>query len=268
MNSLKKIRYPKYNELVIGRVKKIFEHGAFIILEEYPGLEAYCPLREVSRSWFKGIREVLKEGQKRVFKVIRVDRTKGHVDVSLKRVSDSERKNKLREWKREQRAKKFFEFVAKKSNIPINILLNDVYFVLEKYYGEAYAGIEDAVRYGVNALLKAGVSPKLAEIVTKYAREYIEVPQAKISGIFIISCFKPNGIDIIRESLIRGLKIASKYSNINVKIYTQGAPRYKIDLIAPEYKTAEKVLEEIVNEVVEYARENECNVRFERLKSG
>ena len=53
-------KFPEYGELVIGTVEKIFDHGAFITLDEYGGLEAYCPLSEVSRSWFKGIREVLK----------------------------------------------------------------------------------------------------------------------------------------------------------------------------------------------------------------
>jgi len=260
-------KYPRYNELVIGRVKEIFEHGAFIVLEEYPGLEAYCPLREVSRSWFKGIREVLKEGQKRVFKVIRIDRKKGHVDVSLKRVSEGERKSKIREWKRSQRAKRFFEFVAKKSHISLNKLLYEVYPALENYYGEAYTGIEEAVKYGTKALLKAGVTPNIAEVITKYAKEYIEVPQAKISGIFIINCFKSNGVDIIRNSLLQGLGLSSKYPDVSIKIYTQGAPRYKVDLIAPEYKIAEKVLEEVVSKVITYARRNNCNIKFERIKT-
>lgn len=261
----KRYPFPKYGELVIGTVTKIFDHGAFVSLDEYNGLEAYCPLNEVSRSWFKGIREVLKEGQKLVFKVIRVDRRKGHVDVSLRRVSDEEKKAKLSEFRRAQRAEKLLELAAK----TLGKTLDEAYeeaWKLEDYYGEIYAGFEEAARKGIDALLKAGVSREWAEIFAKLAKAYVEVPIAKISGVFQIRCFESDGIVRIKNALLAGLEVANKYNEVKVKIYTEGAPRYKIDLVAPDYKIAEKAFREIVNTVTNVAKKNKCIISFKRLK--
>lgn len=258
-------KFPEYGELVIGTVKKIFDHGAFILLDEYD-LEAYCPLSEVSRSWFKGIREVLKEGQKLVFKVIRVNKRKGHIDVSLRRVFDAERRAKLSEWRRAQRAEKLLELAATKLNKDLDEAYEAAGWKLEDYYGEIYAGLEEAVRRGKEALLIAGLTNEWADILTKLAKSYIELPEAKVSGIFTITCFERDGILRIKHSLIEGLKVAKELGNVKIRIYTEGAPRYKIDLRAPDYKVAEKSLKEIVNRIVNVAKKNNCLITFKRIK--
>ncbi len=258
--------YPEYGELVIGTVTKIFDHGAFVSLDEYGGLEAYCPLNEVSRSWFKGIREVLKEGQKFVFKVIRVDRKKGHVDVSLRRVGEDERREKLSEFRRAQRAEKLLELAAKSLGKTLDEAYDKAGWKLEDYYGEIYAGFEEAAKRGVEALLEAGVDKEWAEVLAKLAKAYVEIPIAKVSGIFQIRCLEPDGILRIKKALLAGLEVAKKYNEVKVRIYTEGAPRYKIDLIAPDYKIAERSLRDIVNTVLKVAQENKCIVSFKRIK--
>lgn len=258
--------FPEYGELVIGTVKKIFDHGAFILLDEYNNLEAYCPLNEVSRSWFKGIREVLKEGQKLVFKVIRVNERKGHVDVSLRRVFDAERRAKLSEWRRAQRAEKLLELAAIKLNKSLDEAYEAAGWKLEDYYGEIYTGLEEAVRRGEKALLVAGLTKEWASILTKLAKSYIELPEAKVSGVFTITCFERDGIVRIKSALVEGLKVAKEFKDVKVRIYTEGAPRYKIDLVAPDYKIAERSLKEIVDRVISVAKKDGCSITFKRIK--
>ncbi|RLE89661.1 MAG: translation initiation factor IF-2 subunit alpha, partial [Thermoprotei archaeon] len=52
----KRKQLPDVNELVIGTVRRIYDHGAFVTLDEYNDLEAYIPLNEVSHTWFRNIR--------------------------------------------------------------------------------------------------------------------------------------------------------------------------------------------------------------------
>ncbi|MEM1878142.1 MAG: S1 RNA-binding domain-containing protein, partial [Desulfurococcaceae archaeon] len=82
---------PDQGELTIATVKDIHEFGAYVTLDEYADLKAFLPWSEVSSKWIRDIREVIREGQKIVVKVIRVDKGKKEVDVSLKRVSDTEK---------------------------------------------------------------------------------------------------------------------------------------------------------------------------------
>ena len=87
-------RLPSEGEILIATVKQVFDYGSYVTLDEYGGLQAFLPWSEVSSKWVKNIRDVLKENRKVVVKVIRVDRRKGTVDVSLKKVTDDERRKK------------------------------------------------------------------------------------------------------------------------------------------------------------------------------
>ncbi len=257
---------PKYGELVIGTVTKIFEHGAFVSLDEYNGLEAFCPLGEVTKSWFKSIREVLKEGQKRVFKVIRVDPVRRHVDVSLRRVADSERRDKLAEWRRSNRAENLLALAAKKLGKTLDDAYVEAGWKLEDYYGEIYAGFEEAARRGVAALEEAGVRKEWISVLAEMAKNYVELPEVSISGLFIIRSLASDGVKRIKDALLTGVEAARKFKDVKIRIYTEGAPRYKIDLIAPDYKIAEKAMYEIVHSVADKARKLGCSVNFQRIK--
>jgi len=259
---------PSRNELVIGTVKSIYDHGAFITLDEYNGLEAYVPLNEVSHSWFRGIKEVLKVGQKRVFKVIRVIPKKKQVDVSLKRVSDGERRAKIIAWKRAQRADKLLEIAAQRLNKTLEEAYREAGWKIEDYYGEIFAGLEEAALHGLVALTKAGVKEPWASVLTQLAKAYIKISGVKISGIINISCISSNGVELIKEAFKEGEKVAEKWlkHNVKVKMYVIGAPRYRIDIEALDYKVAEKVLSEIVEVVSTIAKKNNCTFSYQRVK--
>ncbi|MHA1219287.1 MAG: S1 RNA-binding domain-containing protein, partial [Candidatus Heimdallarchaeaceae archaeon] len=63
---------PEYGDLVIGTVKSIFDHGVYVDLDEYDNLQAYCHVSEVSSTWVRNIRNVMRLGKKVVGRVMRV----------------------------------------------------------------------------------------------------------------------------------------------------------------------------------------------------
>jgi len=141
----KRTELPEVGDLVIGTVTKTFEYGAYVRLEEFGGHDAYRPCREVGWKWVRDVKEFVKEGQKVVAKVIRVDRKKKHVDISLKRVSDSEQRRKLLEWKRAQRAEKILEVVASRLGKTLDDAYREVGWKLEDKYGEIFGGLEHCI---------------------------------------------------------------------------------------------------------------------------
>ncbi|HDI75625.1 MAG: translation initiation factor IF-2 subunit alpha [Thermoprotei archaeon] len=263
----KRRRLPRVNELVVATVKRIFEHGAFVTLDEYGGIEAYCPVGEASHTWFKSIRDVMREGQKKVFKVIRVNPRRGHVDVSLKRVTDQERLKKMREWKRAVFAHKLLEIIATRLGKTIDDAYRELGWKLEDYYGEIYAGFEELAKRGIVAAIEAGVSKEWAKEAFALAKERIKLPEAKISGIFTMRSLKPRGVEDIRKMLLLANDISKKYKNVKVRVYAIGAPRYRIDLVAPNYKIGEKCIKEIVDSIMELGKKLECSVQFTRIEA-
>ncbi len=259
-------RLPHLHELVVGTVVRIEEHGAFVRLDEYGGLEAYVPLNEVSHSWFKSIREVLKVGQKRVFKVIRVDPRRALIDVSLKRVTDSERRSKMLEWRRFQRAMKLIEMAASKLNRDFEEGLEEA-LKLESVYGDMLSGFEEAVRAGEAALAKAGINEPWLSTFYELAKSYVRIPKVKISLLFQVSCTHGDGVEKLRAILASWREVKDRFPRISARFYVVGSPRYKLDVESYDPRLAEAFASEVAKAILSRAGELGCQASFERLKA-
>ncbi len=111
--------WPQEAELVVCTVENVKDFVAFVSLDEYGGRQGLIPISEIATGWIKYIRDHIREGQKIVCKVLNVDRSRGHIDLSLKDVNEHQRREKIREWKNESKAQKWLGFVAEQSGEPI-----------------------------------------------------------------------------------------------------------------------------------------------------
>jgi translation initiation factor 2 subunit 1 len=246
--------YPEEGEFVVATVKNIHPYGAFLKLDEYPGKEGFMHISEVAPTWVKNIRDFVKEGQKIVAKVIRVDPSKGHIDLSLKRVNQQQRKAKLQEYKRAQKAENLLKMAAEKLGKDFETAWREVWVPLEEEYGEVYAAFEDAAQNGID-VLKDLVSDEWLRALEPIIKSYVEIPRVTIDAEFEITVPKPNGVEIIKEALIRARDRANEEKEVEVKFSYQGAPRYRIDITAPDYYKAEEVLESIAEEILRVIKE-------------
>lgn len=243
----KREKWPKVGELVVGTVIKIFEQGAYVTLDEYEDKLAYVPAVEITRSWFRSIKEYLREGQKAVFKVMRVVPSRNQIDLSLKRVSERERKEKMYLWKRAQRAEKLLELAAKKLGKTLDDAYKEAGWPMEDYFGEIYAGFEEAALRGEKVLLECGLKPEWAKVITELAKTHIEIPRVKLSGIVTLTCLSSRGIVAIKEALTKVEEYLKSHKDIEWRVYTVGAPRYRIEIVTSNPKEGEKILKEAAN---------------------
>ena len=110
-----KKEYPEEGELIVGTVVKVQNFGAFVALDEYPRKEGFIHIAEIATGWVKRIRNHIKEKQKVVCKVMHIDRAKDHVDLSLKRVNEHQKRDKIQLWKNSQKAEKLLGWKPKTS---------------------------------------------------------------------------------------------------------------------------------------------------------
>ncbi len=258
---------PNVGEYVVATVKKIFDYGAYVTLDEYNDLEAYLPWSEVASRWVRNIRDVIRENQKIVVKVIRVNRRRKTVDVSLKKVPENEKRRKMLWWKRYLKAAKLVELVAEKIGKSIEDAYREVVWKLEDYYGDPLIGLEEAVLSGPDALRQAGIPEEWIEPLYREALRHIKVKMVKIRGIIFLRSYDPDGVEKIKKVLITAEDLLNKLDpNVKGKIRLLGTPRYVIEVTAPDYKTAEKVLAEVINTVQELAKQEGLEFSFEREK--
>jgi len=76
----------------------------------------------------------------------------------------------------------------------------------------------------------------------------LKKPQVDISGYVDLTCYLPDGIEYIRKAL--GAADKADGDDIKVEITYVGAPRYRIHVIAPDYKKAEGVLKKAAQSAV------------------
>ncbi|MCD6324050.1 MAG: translation initiation factor IF-2 subunit alpha [Desulfurococcales archaeon] len=262
----KRRHLPRVGELVIGTVKKVFDYGAYLDLDEYGGKEAYLPWSEVSSKWVRDIKDFVREGQKVVVKVIRVDKRKGHIDVSMKRVNATEQRRKMLEFKRAQRAEKMLEIAAKKLGKGLDEAYEEAGWPLEDYYGEIYAGLEEAAYRGPDALRDAGVPEEWIEPLMEEVKKHIKVKKVRIRGVITAWSTASDGVERIRKVLKEPLSKIEVPSDTAVRIYSIGAPRYRIEVSSIDYKKAEKVLSSYIENAQRLAKRSSVIFAFQREK--
>ncbi len=239
-----KKEYPEPGDFVIGTVENVKDYGAFVSLDEYPGKVGFIHVSEIASGWIKYIRDFVKEGQKVVCQVINVNTEKGHIDLSLKRVNEHQKREKIQEWKNRQKALKLLEIVQNEYGKKINF--DEIESHFEEKYGTLY-----------NAFETASMSPddfkhdnkfEWIDHFIKVARENIVPPEVKIYGYVDISLKRRDAIDHIKKALIQ---IHNPEKGIMVQYV--GAPRYRIVVKAKDYKTAEDMLkgssEKVINSI-------------------
>ena len=111
---LKKKGFPEESELVICTVTKIHYHSVFVSLTEYNHLSGMIHISEISPGRIRNLSDYVKEGKVIVCKVLRVNRERRQIDLSLRRVSEHHRRHKIDSIKQETIAEKILEFVANK----------------------------------------------------------------------------------------------------------------------------------------------------------
>lgn len=245
----KKQEWPMPGDLVITSVETVTDYGAYVNLDEYEK-KGLLHISEISSSWIRNIRDFVREGQKVVLKVLRVDAEKGHIDMSLRRVTRREKIEKIMSWKKERKAETLLKSVAEKTGLPLEEVNEKAGVHMEREYG-LYEGFEKAAREGTEVLTKIGIAEDIANVVTQVATERIHLPMVGVKGIIELRCMKPNGVKIIKEAFSSSKK-AEKTRDAKLHFYVVAAPRYSITVMAENYKQAEEVFQRVAQNVVSY----------------
>jgi len=243
----RKPEWPEVGDLVIATIETVTDYGAYAKLDEY-NKRGLLHVSEISSSWIRNIRDFVREGQKMVLKVLRVDTEKGHIDLSLRRVTKREKIEKILSWKKDRKAEALLREVAEKVGLSDEEVYEKAGVLVEEKYG-LYEGFEKVVKEGTEVLTKIGVPESLAKAFAEVAGERIHVKMVKVKGTLEIRCMKPNGVKIIQDSFLDAKK-AEKTKDADVRFYVVAAPKYSVEVLAENYKRAEEVLQKVAQSVV------------------
>lgn len=233
---LKKKGFPEENELVMCTVTKVQFHSVFVNLDEYDK-SGMIHISEVSPGRIRNIRDYVKEGKKVICLVLRVSEEKGHIDLSLRRVNEGQKRAKVNEIKKEQMAEKIIEFVAKKLDTDVRRLYSEISENILKKYDTIYSCFEDVVT--TDGLLdKLGLDAKIVKDLEEAIKQRVKEAKVKIEGQLKIISYEPDGVDVVKEAF----KKAKSVGKENYVIKYLGGGSYSVEVEAKDFKEAEKIL--------------------------
>ncbi|MCX6662407.1 MAG: translation initiation factor IF-2 subunit alpha [Euryarchaeota archaeon] len=256
-----KKEYPEEAELVVGTITKVQNFGAFVSLDEYPNKEGFIHISEIATGWVKRIRNFVREKQKVVCKVVHVDEAKKHIDLSLKKVNDHQRREKIQDWKNAQKATRLFEMVAQELGKSVDQCYKEFGDALLKKYGTMYAAFEESA-YDANTLKNDSFSGDWLKKFEEVAKGSITVPFVEIKGMLLLTSFLPDGITHIKEAL--NIAEKSEFDDVTIDIKYIGAPRYMVKVKAPDYKIAESQMKKAVERAEAYMKKMKGECEFQR----
>jgi translation initiation factor 2 subunit 1 len=241
-----KPQWPEVGDLVIATIETVTDYGAYAKLDEYEK-RGLLHVSEISSSWIRNIRDFVREGQKLTLKVLRVDLEKGHIDLSLRRVTKRERIEKVMSWKKERKADALLRGVAEK----VGLTIDEVYQKTAPAIGQKfdlYEAFEKAAIEGPDILTHLGISENVAKAFSEVAQERIHVKLVKVRGVLEVCVVKPNGVKVIKEAFEKAT--SEKIKDADVNFYVIAAPKYSIEVQAENYKRAEELLQKTAQNVV------------------
>ena len=253
---LRKTGLPEEDEFVLCTVTKIYFQSVFVIMDEYDK-PAMIPISEIAPGRIRNIRDFVKEGKKVVCKVLRIDTAKGHVDLSLRRVNEAQRREKLSQIKQEHLAENIVDFLAKKLKKDVKKLYGEITIKLFEKYESLYEAFEETVNGTLD--LSKFIDKKIAKELTELIKQRIKPPIVHITGDLSLISYQPDGVEIIKQGLKKGL---SKVEDVTVKY--KGAGTFKVTVQAEDYKTAEKNLAKFTDQILDFMKSYNSEANFVR----
>lgn len=243
LKNLSPADFPEVGELVVATCTKITTHGGYFSIENYEILgetAGFVHISELSRTWVRNIRKHIREGQKAVCRVMRVTVQRQEVDLSIRRVTDSQKRETLQLHKQELRARGIIKAVGERLNFNADEISKNIIEPLENKYGNLFSVLEMARDDGESVITSVGLSKELAEELVATATRELERSSVSLSGRAKISSYDPQGVDIIKESFEVAADATLKKKAIDVSVHVISAPDYKITINADDWKNAEK----------------------------
>lgn len=210
--------YPEVDEVVMVQVRSIAEMGTYVTLLEYNNIEGMILLSELSRRRIRSVNKLIRVNRNEVVMVLRVDKEKGYIDLSKRRVDPDgvaaceDRFNKAKAVHRVLRQ------VADSKGMVLKELYKQVGWPLYKKYGHCYDAFKLVLTDQEDVFAGLDVPAELSTALTEYVKKRLAPQPIKVRCDVEVTCFTYEGIDAIRDSLMEGQKAGTAESPVKVKL--------------------------------------------------
>jgi len=226
-----KNRYPEVDDVVMVNVRSIAEMGAYGPLLEYKDIEGMILLSELSRRRIRSINKLIRVGRNECVVVIRVDKDKGYIDLSKRRVSPEEVLKCEEKFSKAKTVNSILRHVAELMGYS-DPELEELYektawFFDEKYkkIGFAYEAFKHAVQ-NPSVLDECDIDEETRRLLYENICRRLTPVSMKIRADIDVECTYYDGVDAVKRALKKGLEFSTE--NMPIKINLIAPPLYVV----------------------------------------
>lgn len=238
---------PETNELVLCTVVRITPYAAWARLDEYPNVEGMIHVSEVAGKWVHDIREFVKQNKQYVCKVMRVDPEKKIINLSMKRVSKFDEKEKINAARQEERAEKILEQAANSLKKNLDEAYDEVGFLLQNKFGDLYAAFEE-INNNKEILSTLEIPEKwkkaLLDVIQKNFKEKEIVLKAELE----IKSYESSGLKDVK-------KLLSEIESNGIQVTYISAPHYLLKMKTLNPKSDEKKMKDSLEKIMQETKQ-------------
>ncbi|KAI5298662.1 hypothetical protein KEM55_003112 [Ascosphaera atra] len=241
-------KYPEIDSYVMVNVKQIADMGAYVKLLEYDNIDGMILLSELSRRRIRSIQKLIRVGRNEVVVVLRVDKEKGYIDLSKRRVSPEDVVKCEERYNKSKLVHSIMRHVAEKTQIPMEKLYETITWPLNRRYGHSL----DAFKLSISAPDEVWEGIEFPNQVVKdellgYISKKLTPHPTKVRADIEVTCFSYEGIDAVKTALRTAE--AHNTDDCQVKVKLVSPPLYVLTSHTLDRQKGISVLEEAIKSI-------------------
>ncbi|VBB32162.1 unnamed protein product [Acanthocheilonema viteae] len=225
-------QFPDVEDTVMVNIRQIAEMGAYVSLLEYNNIEGMILLSELSRRRIRSVNKLIRVGRNECVVVIRVDKEKGYIDLSKRRVYSKDSIQCEERFAKAKAVNSILRHVADQLGYDSEEQLEELYEKTAWYFdrklkkkGAAFDIFKKAITDS-SALDECDITPDIREKLLIDIKKRLTPQAVKIRADIEVSCFAYDGIDAVKEALIGGQKCSTP--EMPIKINLIAAPLFVV----------------------------------------
>ncbi|EHA8590738.1 hypothetical protein COCNU_scaffold023260G000020 [Cocos nucifera] len=230
-------RYPEVDMAVMIQVKNIADMGAYVSLLEYNNIEGMILFSELSRRRIRSVSSLIKVGRQEPVMVLRVDREKGYIDLSKRRVSEEDIHACEERYNKSKLVHSIMRHVAETMDLDLEDLYIHVGWPLYRKYGHAFEAFKlivtdpDSVLDSLTREEKEvgpdgqevtkvvpAMTPEIKDALVKNIRRRMTPQPLKIRADIEMKCFQFDGVLHIKEAMKKAEAAGNDDCPVKIKL--------------------------------------------------
>ncbi|RMZ95859.1 eukaryotic translation initiation factor 2 subunit 1 [Brachionus plicatilis] len=248
-----KHRFPDTDEVVMVNVRQIAEMGSYVNLLEYNKIEGMILLSELSRRRIRSINRLIRVGRNEVVVVIRVDKEKGYIDLSKRRVSPEEIIKCEEKFAKGKTVNSILRHTAEVLKMSTdeefeNLYERTAWKVDDKFKkpGYSYEVFKQSVTEP-SVLDDLDIPAEWKEILMANIRRRLTPQAVKCRADIEVSCYSYEGIDAIKKALKEGLTLSTEEKPVKINLIAP--PTFVVTSTSLDREEGIKLLQSVIEKI-------------------